>query len=92
VPKVLGNSQPATTGMKQCYILILLLPEIPACGKGHKNKELSFQNYLYKITVPPKLIHSCLVPKINNKIQGKVMYAFILKSLLHKILEYCCTL
>jgi len=41
-------------------------------------------------TVPPKLIHSCLVPKINNEIQGKVMYASILKSL-PQDLEYCCT-
>jgi hypothetical protein len=42
---------------------------------------MSFQNFLYKINVPPKLIHSCLVPKINNEIQGKVMYASVLKEL-----------
>jgi hypothetical protein len=42
---------------------------------------VSFQNYLYKITVPPELMHSCLVPKINNEIQGKLIYASILKEL-----------
>ena len=39
-----------------------------------------FQNYSYKITVPPKLIHSFVVSKINNEIQGKVMYPSILKQ------------